>query len=95
VDAGKPRPKDEEEKIEQRTGLMIRNKNAMAGRIIAKILSYYQDNVLDKSQYYEKKFEIERILFLKIFNLYTSMAFITTHNKCMVISEKNKHQSKS
>jgi len=74
---------------------MIRNKNAMAGRIIAKILTFYQEKVLDKSQYFEKKFEIERILFLKIFNLYTSMAFITTHNVCMKISEKNKVNAKS
>ena len=40
--------------------------------------------------YYEKKFSIERILFLKIFNLYTSMVFITVYTHCMELSDKQK-----
>jgi hypothetical protein len=39
--------------------------------------------------FYEKKYEIQRILFLKIFNLYTSMAFITVYTRCLEASEKN------
>ena len=75
---------------ENRQGLILRTKAALSSRIISKILSFYQDNVLDNSMYYEKKFNIERILFLKIFNLYTSMVFITVYTHCMDLSEKHK-----
>jgi hypothetical protein len=51
--------------------------------IITKIIKYYQKNVLENSQYYESKYKIDRILFLKIYNLFTSMSFITVHSKCI------------
>jgi hypothetical protein len=43
--------------------------------------------VLENSAYFEKKYKIERILFLKIYNLFTSMAFITVYDKCINSSE--------
>ena len=74
--------------MENRQGLIIRTKAALSSSIISKILCYYQHRVLDNSMYYEKKFSIERILFLKIFNLYTSMVFITVYTHCMELSDK-------
>jgi hypothetical protein len=73
----------------------MKSKQQLSARIISKILKYYQDNVLDNSAYYEKKYNVERILFLKIFNLYTSMCFITVYNRCMVLSQSNIEAAKS
>ena len=49
--------------------------------ILENTLKYTNDNIFKKSAYYEKKHNLTRMEFIKIYNLYVSLSFITIKNK--------------
>ena len=49
--------------------------------ILENTLKFTNENIFKHSAYYEKKHNLTRMEFIKIYNLYVSLSFITIKNK--------------
>ena len=80
-DTHSARMKKYHDEMQQLNPAYQRYSKSLSMYILQNTLKYTNDNIFKKSAYYEKKHNLTRMEFIKIYNLYVSLSFITIKNK--------------
>ena len=80
-DTHSARMKKYHDEMQQLNPAYQRYSKSLSMYILENTLKYTNDNIFKKSAYYEKKHNLTRMEFIKIYNLYVSLSFITIKNK--------------
>ena len=70
-----------QEEMQQLNPAYQRYSKSLSMYILENTLKYTNENIFKHSAYYEKKHNLTRMEFIKIYNLYVSLSFVTIKNK--------------